>query len=349
MKQTSIRSSSMRAPALRASVAPCKLGHRATCQPIQASRRHSPPHASSHVEHGVTASSKVGAAVAGMVLAVNALLGPVPGSLPLFNAPAAHAYTVRLDQVENPKMQEGVWAATQGQLSRAEKIFLSMLEEDSSSLNSASTWSNLGNVHMSMGRTADAAQDYSRAIALAPDAPVPYLNRAIALEQLGVDIQEAGGQQEQARQRWQEAEADCEAAISRDSQEFAAWFNKGNVEMRLGDYTGAQRSFRTAADLAPGIAGYRLREAQLIFENGDADLAVRTARGVTRRNPNYAEAHATLAAILYEQGDVARAEDEYHTAVELEPSFRYMDFVKTATRWPPHLYTAFSRFLALGS
>jgi len=284
-----------------------------------------------------------------MVLAVNALLGPVPGSLPLFNAPAAHAYTVRLDQVENPKMQEGVWAATQGQLSRAEKIFLSMLEEDSSSLNSASTWSNLGNVHMSMGRTADAAQDYSRAIALAPDAPVPYLNRAIALEQLGVDIQEAGGQQEQARQRWQEAEADCEAAISRDSQEFAAWFNKGNVEMRLGDYTGAQRSFRTAADLAPGIAGYRLREAQLIFENGDADLAVRTARGVTRRNPNYAEAHATLAAILYEQGDVARAEDEYHTAVELEPSFRYMDFVKTATRWPPHLYTAFSRFLALGS
>ena len=54
---------------------------------------------------------------------------------------------------------------------------------------------------------------------------------------------------------------DCNLAIERDSKEFAAWFNKGNALARLQDYGGALESYRTAADLAPGIAGYR----QFIF------------------------------------------------------------------------------------
>lgn len=50
---------------------------------------------------------------------------------------------------------------------------------------------------------------------------------------------------------------DCNEAIERDPKEFAAWFNKGNALARLQDYAGALESYRTAADLAPGIAGYR--------------------------------------------------------------------------------------------
>ena len=50
---------------------------------------------------------------------------------------------------------------------------------------------------------------------------------------------------------------DCNEAIQRDPKEFAAWFNKGNALARLQDYAGALDSYRTAADLAPGIAGYR--------------------------------------------------------------------------------------------
>ena len=59
---------------------------------------------------------------------------------------------------------------------------------------------------------------------------------------------------------------DCQAAIDRDAKEAAAWFNKGNAEMRLGDFNSALTSYTYAADAAPGIAGYRLREAQLLFE-----------------------------------------------------------------------------------
>ena len=50
---------------------------------------------------------------------------------------------------------------------------------------------------------------------------------------------------------------DCDEAIAHDAKEFAAWFNKGNAQARLEDYAEALKSYRQAADLAPGIAGYR--------------------------------------------------------------------------------------------
>ena len=50
---------------------------------------------------------------------------------------------------------------------------------------------------------------------------------------------------------------DCNEAIERDPKEFAAWFNKGNALARLHDYSGALESYKKAADLAHGIAGYR--------------------------------------------------------------------------------------------
>lgn len=102
---------------------------------------------------------------------------------------------------------------------------------------SASTWSNLGNVHMQQGLVELAVADYSEAIRLAPDAPVPFLNRAIAEEELGVrallaveeqqqqrnqsgDEGQPGGAYQQlaaarasARNEWALALQDCDAAI----------------------------------------------------------------------------------------------------------------------------------------
>lgn len=145
---------------------------------------------------------------------------------------------------------------------------------------------------------------------------------------------------------WQSAAADCRRAIELDPAEFAAHFDLGNIDMRLGDYGAALRDFRTAADLAPGLAGalvaragraaghagvglvaarpavagapasclpaappphpgppagYRLREATLMFQQGDAAGARRTMQGVARKNGAYSEAHACLAAVLWSQ------------------------------------------------
>ena len=105
-------------------------------------------------------------------------------------APAsAGAFNVRLEDVENPALQSGeltnvskhqangflfltpsdhgagVLAATEHRWDDAEKQFRIVLDEEP---DSASAWSNLGNVHLSKGRPNEAFRDFSEAVRLAP-------------------------------------------------------------------------------------------------------------------------------------------------------------------------------------
>ena len=66
--------------------------------------------------------------------------------------------------------------------------------------------------------------------------------------------------------------------------------------MRLARWDQALVDFSTAADLAPGLAGYRLRQATLMFQQGDAGGARRVMSGIARKYGAYAEAHAALGA-----------------------------------------------------
>ncbi|MCO5583695.1 hypothetical protein L7F22_037608 [Adiantum nelumboides] len=94
-------------------------------------------------------------------------------------ATAAVSKRVKLKDVENPKMQEALRAAVSGDLETAEKLFSELIKEEPQS---ASAWSNRGSVRISRRFFEDARSDLTQAIDLAPDAPVPLLNRAIALE-----------------------------------------------------------------------------------------------------------------------------------------------------------------------
>lgn len=94
-------------------------------------------------------------------------------------ADAAVSRRVNLKDVENPKLQEALRAAVAGDLENAEAMFSALLQEDPES---ASVWSNRGSVRVSLQKFEQAADDFTRAIALAPDAPVPLLNRAISYE-----------------------------------------------------------------------------------------------------------------------------------------------------------------------
>ncbi|GLC41189.1 hypothetical protein PLESTB_001528700 [Pleodorina starrii] len=293
------------------------------------------PLSAHHVNPASDQLKRLLAAANALVLSV-AMLGGT-----WLSPPAAFGNNVRLADVESPELRAGLQAATSGEFAKAEVIFSRILAEDPSL---ASVWSNLGNVHMSQGRAKQALDDYTRAVQLAPEAPVPYLNRAIALEELGLQL-EREGRPAEAGDRWQEALADCDSAIARDAKEFAAWFNKGNVELRLRDYDAALRCFSTAADLAPGIAGYRLRAAQLAYQVGDVEGAVRTVKGVLRKNPRYAEAHTTLAAMLWGQGQLAAAEGQLEAAMDLGGRWRDAGWVAANTRWPPELSRALQRLL----
>lgn len=52
------------------------------------------------------------------------------------------------------------------------------------------------------------------------------------------------------------------------------------------------------------------------------DEAVQQISSITRKYPNYAEAHAALAAIFWSQGKRARAEGELNAATNQEPRLR---------------------------
>lgn len=255
----------------------------------------------------------------------------------------ANAYNVRLEDVENPATQSGVLAATEHRWDDAEKQFRIVLSEDA---NSASAWSNLGNVHLSKGKPQEAYRDFSEAIRLAPSAPVPYLNRALAEEQMGVDADEQNQHQE-AQEQYTGAVQDCDQAIARDPKEFAAWFNRGNALARLRDYGGALESYRTAADLAPGIAGYRLREAELMFQEDRVADADRLLRTVVRKYPTYAEAHAALTAVQWQLGQAGKAEEHFAIATAIDSRWKRVSYIQTQTRWPPKLYAAMEKFLSI--
>lgn len=60
------------------------------------------------------------------------------------------------------------------------------------------------------------------------------------------------------------------------------------MQARLGEFSSALVAYSRAADLAPGIAGYRLRQAELLFQNNRAHDADVMMRGIVRKNPSYA-------------------------------------------------------------
>lgn len=208
-------------------------------------------------------------------------------------------------------MRAGLLAANEGRLPDAERLFRAVLAGDPGS---ASGHSNLGNVLLQAGRPAAALAEFDAAVALAPGAAVPLLNRSLALEQLAVEARGAG-QEAEANRALDAALADATAACAADPTEPAAFFDAGGILQRLGQTGDALAAFRRAADLAPGLPGYRLRVGTLQFEVGDDTGAGVTVRGVTRRAPQYGEAHAVAAALAYAAGDVPAAETALDAAL----------------------------------
>lgn len=98
---------------------------------------------------------------------------------PALGSVSSESTQVRLKDVSNKALQLALEYATNGDFVTAEKLFDDLISDNPES---ASLWSNRGNVRMSLGRYADAIPDFSKAIELAPYAPVPFLNRGIAHE-----------------------------------------------------------------------------------------------------------------------------------------------------------------------
>ncbi|KAI5073349.1 hypothetical protein GOP47_0011362 [Adiantum capillus-veneris] len=147
--------------------------------------------------------------------------------------------------------------------------------------------------------------------------------------------------------RFEEAINDCKSAIERDPEEYAAWFNLGNVDARVKKYEEALTAYERASLLAPGIAGYRLKEALILFQLQRSQEARKLLQGLVRKYPNYAEAHAALAAVLWSEGDRSRAEEQFSEATKREPLYGDLRWVSLELLWPPNVVKAMENFLAI--
>lgn len=128
------------------------------------------------------------------------LIAPVLVSCVVSMAAPCYSYeNVRVEDVDSDLLQSGLQAANSRRWEAAERFFKAYLNQEDPT--SASGYSNLGNVHLQMGKTLLAVEDYDKAVKYAPGAAVPIMNRGLAYEQLGVQ-KEVSGDEDGARELW---------------------------------------------------------------------------------------------------------------------------------------------------
>ena len=363
------------------------LSYRNSCSWRRGTRKAGAPRAlpkkgSDGLDRGVSpstsTSSRLFPLASALALSLAACLGPL-------SPPPSLAENVRVEDVESPALRAGLEAANEQRWADAERLFRVFLKEEP---DSASALSNLANVEMSTGRPGLALEHLDRAVALAPRAAVPRMNRALAKEALAVAAAAASSSSSSSSSSSYErllasAADDARQASMLDPREFAAFFDLGNILERQVDFEGALEAFERAADLAPGLPGYRLREAASMFQvavdreegegggkgNGGGEgtrgvtksaaaasastaapsvaKARKLVAGVARKNPRYAEAKAALAAMSWRAGDLSAAEGALDAATSLEGEWRKAGHAGKVTRWPPRLVEAYERFLAI--
>jgi tetratricopeptide (TPR) repeat protein/serine/threonine protein kinase len=154
------------------------------------------------------------------------------------------------------------------------------------------------------GRPAEAVRYYTAALALRPDNPGVYLNRADALRAAG-DLDGALADLRQAVARAPRY------AMAHDSLGLALW-DKGDEE-------GAVAAYRRALVIDPKLATAHNNLGHALSARGDQEGAAAALRQALALDPEFAQAHNNLGIVLGRQGDREGAVAAYHRATELGP------------------------------
>lgn len=208
-------------------------------------------------------------------------------------------------------------------------------------------YGNRGNARVRAGRADEALKDLDRAIELTPWAVDPVLNRGVVLENSG---------------RLEEAARDYRAVIEATGGKDASPFNNlGNVFIleatkleATGDasdaakakkiYREAADSFGKAVSLAPSFSFAAANRAVALFAAGDDDkAALKELKRLNRRFPNFDEARAAAAGILWNSGDRAEAEGEWSRVDD--PRYKDVEWLRNERHWPPRLVEAATALL----
>jgi tetratricopeptide (TPR) repeat protein len=205
----------------------------------------------------------------------------------------------------------------------------------------ALTYYERGNVHYGMAAFAAALDDYDTAIALDPDNPRLYNNRAVAYATIG---------------QLEKAEADYGTAIALEPDYTRAYQNRlalyeqqgnlvgmaadyaalarldaanradhryqqGVLLLRLEDTTAALRAFDAAIEADPQHADARYERARLRFAAGQLEAARADLDYALRISPRAANVHYAHGLLAHASGETARAISDFTQAISLRPAY----------------------------
>jgi len=183
---------------------------------------------------------------------------------------------------------------------------------------------------------------WTRAIELAPELSPSWSNRGTLKLQRG---------------RWEEAAADLqrareleEAQVGQEGVNSLVLNNLGNCKGALGDWDGAKADYLAAAKDPSMEEVARANYALALFQTGDDKAALKEARQLVRRDPQFWDMRAATTAFLWGLGDEAGAENEWEKLKNLGGGLGaalYDSTNRVKARWPPRCTAALEAFLAL--
>jgi predicted O-linked N-acetylglucosamine transferase (SPINDLY family) len=221
----------------------------------------------------------------------------------LDEAARLYAQLLKRDRSNYPVMQMlGVLRAQQNQTKEAIALFRQALKFS----RSPELFCNLGNVLHTIGRQAEAIQNYAEALKLRPEYGAALNGRGIALLTLGhVD----------------RAIQSFDSAIAINPRDMAALANRGDAQRLLGHPSDALESYGAALKLAPQDPVLHYSRAFVQQQLGNVEEALAGYDRAIALNPEYPEALYNRGIVLERADKPEAALDSYERALIHHPAF----------------------------
>jgi len=198
-------------------------------------------------------------------------------------------------------------------------------------------YENLARVYNVMGRAADAAESYRRALALAPGDAAVRAKLIKALAAAGradeaVAVASAGGVEPgeadylrgiayREEGEVEESLAAFDAAAPYFAEDADFWLEFGLAQDAGGDYQAAVRAFTRALELDPGRSWLYTARGVEKLKLGNPDAAAGDFEAAISLNAADAQAHYNLACIYATGGRKAEALEHLEAAVRIDPEY----------------------------
>ena len=159
-----------------------------------------------------------------------------------------------------------------------------------------------------MGQIEQALADYSQAIALDPNHSGAYNNRGNAYYAQG---------------EYEQAIADYNRALEIDPQNAYAFHNRGLAFKAQGGLEQALADFNKAIEIDDNYASALVSRGMLYSDQGDKDAALIDYGRALELDPTYAIGYNNRGNIFYGKQEYERALEDYNRAIEINPAYAH--------------------------